>query len=226
MKNTSGSSRLFFQCLFFIGLCSGVGISTAAEQKQQRMEVDISQVSDWNGFSEALFALHKKRMQGREIKTTEHTGGYGGRLGEADFYKEISYIDADTGRLLSKIQWEREHPDTIHTIEVFIYDNAGRVTRDFLAAYLPWSRNAPVQTLINLHYYNGELHGFRQFDASGERIYEQCSGKSAGEDVFISLEDYELNTSPDRRPHIMSTRMYEACFGDLQKTAGAYTTPQ
>ena len=65
-------------------------------------------------------------------------------------------------------------------------DGSCAITR---TAYLPVFRNAPFQTLINLHHYEGKLDVFRQFDASGTRIYEQCKGRFLGGEVDISLEE-------------------------------------
>lgn len=73
----------------------------------------------------------------------------------------MSYFNKNTNKLISKIQWEVDKPDTIHTIEVFLYDAQGQVKTDFYARYLPYARNAPVQTLINLHNYNDSLHSFQ-----------------------------------------------------------------
>ncbi len=39
---------------------------------------------------------------------------------------------------------------------------------------LPGLGSGLIQTLINLHYYNRDLHAYRQLDASDVLIYEQC----------------------------------------------------
>jgi len=187
------------------------------------MRVDEDHVRTWNRFADALFALHEKRIAGRAIKTVERIGGYAGM---PEFYKEVEYIDAASGQLLSRIQWERQEPDTVHVIEVFFYDDQGRVTRDFTAAFLPRGRNAPSQTLIALHNYSGELHAFRTFDASGNRIYEQCEGTLSGKQVWLTLEEQEIMDAQRDARGIMTTPAYKTCFGALQQTAGAYLTPR
>jgi tetratricopeptide (TPR) repeat protein len=142
-----------------------------------------------------------------------------------EFYREIKYYDEKTGRLLSTIQWEKAHPDTIHTIQVYFYDSQGRVSLDYVAAFYPVFRNAPIQTLISLHNYNDGLHAFRQFDASGERIYESCNGRYFDENVDITLEDYELSPFARQKPAVMQSEAYTACFGDLPIEAGHYIHP-
>ena len=122
-----------------------------AQSKSQSMKEDVQHVQRWNKFFNSLLELHQQNMQHRKIETTEQLGGY---AGQPNFYREVSYYDKASHRLLSRIQWETKHPRRAHTVEVFLYDDQGRVDRDYLAAYLPHFRNAPIQTLINLHHYN------------------------------------------------------------------------
>lgn len=206
-------------------LALGVAGTTPAAQQFSRMTGDPEHVRSWNRFADALYELHLQRLDGRRIRTDEQVGGYGGFTGPRDFYREVSYFDADTGELLSRIEWERDDPNTVHVIEVFVRDDQGRTERDYLAAFLPKYRNAPIQTLINLHNYNGDLHAFRQFDASGDRIYEQCQGRHFDEQVEIFLEDYELFTGSGDAARLMNTEAYLACFGDLAVEAGKYLDP-
>ena len=125
--------------------------------------------------------------------------------------------------------WERENPKQLHSIEVFVHDKQGRVIRDYTAAYLPNYHNAPTQTLISLHRYNGSLHAFRSFDASGYRIIERCTGTLKGkeidflldeDEIAVALEDAYINKGPT------VTAEYKSCFGDLQQEIGEYITPQ
>lgn len=203
-----------------------VSVSAVAKENSSTMKEDGKQIKSWNQFAEAVHLLHQSMLAGRSIRTEETSGGYNsGYLGSSDFYREVSYYDKQTGRLLSIIQWEKDNPEQIHTVEVFVYDEEGRVTRDYLAAWLPVYRNAPIQTLVNFHGYDDDLHAFRQFDASGERIYEQCSGKHFGEDVDISLEDYELLAPDDYTAKILASEVYIACFGEISTIAGDYLDP-
>jgi tetratricopeptide (TPR) repeat protein len=196
-----------------------------AKESISPLKEDAKQVKTWNQFADRLYQLHKHLLRGKQVRITEKTGGYGGVTGPRDFYVEKKYFDKTNNRLLSRIQWEKDNPDTIHVIEVFIYDEHGRVQRDYLAAYLPGFRNAPIQTLINLHSYNDGLHAFRQFDASGERIYERCSGGFFDETVNISLEDYQLSPYTPTRPAVMDTEAYLACFQGVSTSADAYLDP-
>jgi hypothetical protein len=198
----------------------------AAAQTLGRLTVDHAQVKTWNEFAAALYVLHQHQLENRAITTAARTGGYAaGALGGPDFYREVKYYDAQTGRLLSRIQWERKRPSRIHVIEVFVHGKDGRVVRDYLAAYLPRFRNAPVQTLINFHGYGQGLHSFRQFDASGRRIYEQCRGKYFGEDVFLSLDDPDSLRAADN-PELFESPVYLACFENLPLRAGSYLDPR
>ncbi|HKK05588.1 MAG TPA: hypothetical protein VKA50_07050 [Gammaproteobacteria bacterium] len=188
----------------------------------ERMHEDNVHVRTWNRFADDLLALHQRRMARREVRTEERIGGY---ADIPDFYREVSYFDADTGRLLSRIRWEREHPDTVHVIELYIRDAQGRVIRDYTAAFLPYYRNAPSQTLISLHRYHGDLHAFRTFDASGARIFERCQGNWQERDIDVMLDEDEIYDQEGEPGSVMESPVYKACFGDLQTTAEGYLKP-
>lgn len=188
------------------------------------LKVDQQQVDQWNAFADELYQLHRHQLSQHPVRTTERIGGYDGYLDDPAFYREVRYFDARSGQLLSRIQWERKRPDVIHMIEVMRYNDQGRVERDYLAAYLPRFRNAPVQTLINFHKYEDGVHGFRQFDASGNRIYEQCRGTYFGESVFLSLEENDLPPYSDT-PELFDSPVYLACFENLPLQAGPYLKP-
>jgi hypothetical protein len=183
------------------------------------MTENQSQVNKWNRFADAIYILHKKNIEGREIRETEEIGSWGGEFAKRFTFRDVSYHDVKSGRLLSRIRRDAEKPDNIQIIEVYVHDQSGRVTRDYAALYLPWGRNAPVRTYINLHQYREGLHGFRQFDASGERLYEQCRGKLSGHEVDISLEDYQIDSK------VTSSEAYKSCFEDVPKTADDYLVP-
>ena len=161
--------------------------SVVAKDQSGKQKEDKQHVRSWNRFAEAVVQLHKYQQETHDVRTTEKDGGYGGLNRSDSFYREVSYYDKKSGNLLSIVQWEKENPDVVHTIEVFVYDQDNELSRDYLVAWLPGFRNAPVQTLINLHSKNGELASFRQFDATGDRIYERCEGKHFDNDVDISV---------------------------------------
>ncbi len=207
------------------GICLALVAVAAGAQTRPNpdtVQVDDQSVRQWNTFADSLYRLHQRQIAGRKIREAEQIGGYARLEG---FYREVSYHDADTGRLLSRIQWERANPERIHTIEVYVYDDQGRVARDYMAWYLPHYRNAPRQTTINLHHYDGGLHGWRQFDASDNRIYERCS-RQPGDKVLIELRGEDRIGHAEENPRIVNSREYQRCFGGLQKTAGRYLMPQ
>lgn len=194
----------------------------AAERSAPQKE-DKHQVRQWNHFADALMQLHKYQLENHEVRTSDKDAGYGGL--NAVSLNEVSYYDKASGKLLSRIQWDKQNPELPQTIEVFIYDQNNEISRDYLAAWIPGFRNAPVQTLINLHNYSDDLRAFRQFDASGERIYEYCEGNHFGQDIDISLEDYQLSPFAPTKPAVMKTEAYTECFGILPTSAGAYLNP-
>jgi tetratricopeptide (TPR) repeat protein len=189
------------------------------------LKEDKAQVTSWNTFASELYQLHLNLTQPHPILTTEETGGYGGGLANKNFYREVSYFNKDTKKIISKIQWEIKNPDSIHAIEVYLYNKSGQVKTDFYARYLPYSRHAPIQTLINLHNYSDKLHSFRQFDANGELIYESCSGKFFDKEINLYLDDDNItefrNSSADEFLH----EAYTACFMNVAATAGQYLHP-
>ena len=144
------------------------------------------QVVQWNRFANRLLQVHRHYLQTNDVVQTAVVGGYAGM---PNFYREVSSFEKSSRRLLSRIRWETERPDRIHVIELFIYDDTGQPIRDYSAAYLPGHRNAPFQTLINLHRQSGDLEAFRQFDASGARLFEFCSGSWFDQPVKISLDE-------------------------------------
>ncbi len=199
-----------------------IALTAAAKEGNTSVQVNDNEVRRWNAFADSLYRLHRQQLTGRKLRETEQLGGYAGL---PEFYREVSYYDADTGRLLSRIQWERAQAERIHSIEVYVYGADGRLARDYLAWYLPDARNAPRQTAVNLHHYAGELHGWRQFDASGNRIYEKCSRVPDEKPLFdLSGEDRIAHAEADPRSVVHSGE-YRRCFGSLPKTAGAFLQP-
>jgi len=192
----------------------------AADAQIKQMEIDEDHVTSWNRFAGQAYDLHQRQISGRTIRRTEVVDVYNGTAASGYRYKETSYHDAHTGLLLSRVRVDRDRPKILHTVEVFVHDERGRVVRDYAALYLPWSQNAPMRTLINVHQYNRDLHAYRQFDASGERVYEQCKGMHSGKKVDISLEQQEIG------PATTASDAYQACFAGVQQTAGIYLSPQ
>jgi len=193
-------------------------LSTASAT--EAMKGDNKHVRVWNKFANDSLNLHKKLTDGKQLEIKTSIGSY---ANVKDFYIEHRYFDK--GRLISQVQWEKDDPSTLHTIEVFVHDKKGRVIRDFMAAYLPFYHNAPTQTLISIHHYNNELHAFRSFDASGDIVLERCMGKGdSGQSVNILLDEDDLYNDDD---NIMASANYKECFaGFKQDQLGKYIIPQ
>ena len=186
----------------------------------EAMKGDNKHVRVWNKFADDSLKLHKKLTDGKKLDVETSIGSY---ANVKDFYIEHRYFD--NGRLISQVQWEKDDPTILHTIEVFVHDKEGRVVRDFMAAYLPFYHNAPTQTLISIHHYNNELHAFRSFDASGDIVLERCTGKTNnGQLVNILLDEDDLFNDDD---NIMASADYKECFaGFKQEKLGKYIIPQ
>lgn len=214
------NSRYLIVLLFSIGAIATV----SAADTVRPIDANVDHVTRWTWFVDAVHVLHKKQIKGKDIKIETNSGGYA-RL--PDFYQEKRYIDKKTGRLLSKVLWETENDDLLHSIEVYVYDKKGRVIRDFGGSYLTHSRSAPQQTLINLHVYNQGLHAIRQFDATDVRIFELCEGTYRGKKIEMRLSDMEILEYEGEPVSPMTTPLYKACFKGLPvKGAGKYLTPQ
>jgi len=203
-------------------ICLVFPVHAYTKSNKAAMSEDKQHVNNWNQFAQRLYILHMHLIAQTETLTQESKGGY---ATTPDFYREVKYFDKKSNRLLSRVLWEVKNPEQIHEIEVFIYDDSGKLKRDYLAAFLPGHRNAPIQTLINLHYQNDELKSFRQFDASGDRIYERCAGKFFGAPVSISLDDNDLSEYSDETIKLLESEEYLACFGNTVTTLGDYVDP-
>ncbi len=197
----------------------------------------------WNRFVEELYALHHKRLAAHRVRESLRIGGY---ARYPEFYEEVQYIDAASGRVLSTIQWERERLEGlwggliawfrgprpqrdlrhIHSIAVNVYDAAGRLLRDYSATFLPDHRKVPSQTLVFLHDYPAGLHAWRGFDASGNRVYEGCRGELGGAPVDLNLDDDDIANALDGETGLMDTPAYRACFARLPEAAGPYLRPR
>jgi len=205
-------SIFLFLLLFF----SVSAITVATEP----MKEDNTHVRVWNKFMDDSLALHKKITSGNDIKVKKSIGGY---AQNKNFYTEYRYYKDD--RLISQVQWEKDNPQQIHTIEVYLHDKKGRLVRDFMAAYLPYYHNAPTQTLITFHHYNGDLHAFRSFDASGDTTLERCVGKNEkGQSINMLLDENDFFNEED---DTMETLEYQECFaGFKHNELGKYIIPQ
>jgi len=192
----------------------------AAAERLMAVDPDKDHVAVWNRFADNVYALHRRGLVGRQVRETVTTGEYNGMAAEGQFYRDVTYTDARTGQLLSRVRTDRDHPETRQIIEAYVWGQDGRVARDYIAMYLPWAHNAPINTFITLHRYHDGLHAMRQFNASGERIYEQCNGTLAGTRIDIGLDWGEIS------PQATSSPTYRECFDGLQETAGIYLTPQ
>lgn len=200
-----------------IALITAVAGHTSAAQslQPQRDQVKLS-----NTFFEDLHKLHRQQIEGKKIRETEEIGGY---KDMPQFYREVSYYDATNGRMLSRIQWERETPTRIHAIEVFVYDDQGRVARDYSTWFLPRYRNAPRETNINLYTYGEGVRAWRQFDVFGNRMYERCN---AGDRVLVELWGDDISRAKDDPKSVMHGADYRRCFQTLATTPGKYVVPQ
>ena len=183
----------------------------------------------WKSFADKVYKLHDRQLAGRSIRTTSTPGGY---MNHPDSYVEKSYFDEATGLLLSRIKWLTEQPDSVHVIEVFVYDEQHRLQRDYTVAYvaafyrhIESGMDIPNQALVNLYNHNGGLKAFRSFDASGTFVYEACLGEYEGRPVDISLDDEEGYDSGANSSSFLNSKEYQACFDGMPAKAGVYLNP-
>lgn len=177
----------------------------------------------WNDFVDNLHSLHKTRLANVEYRVEESIGGYGGTTDNLRFYKEEKYFDKNN-RLLSIVKWETQNPKNIHMIDVYIYDDKGRMLREYSATFLPMRRAAPFDTLITRHYYKDDIHSSREFDASDDLLYEQCQTISKPVKTFFALH-YEDIPDSYREIELEKQAKYRECFDHTDRSASPYNNP-
>lgn len=178
-----------------------------------------TQAERWNRFADQVYQLHLKTIAAQPIRSDESTQAYEGDMAKNFTYRETQYFAAGSGKLLSKLRVDQGDPGKRYYLEVNVLDSQGRVARDYIALYLPWDLRQPARTFVSLHHYPGELHAFRQFNASGQRILELCEGRLQGNKVILLFEEAELDKTPE------ASEAYRACFGGLPVQVGEYLTP-
>lgn len=95
-----------------------------------------------------VHALHKCLIEGRAVSVASRTGGY---ASQPEYYQEQTYTDSRTGRVIGRLQWVRQTPTLLHSIEVYVHDRQGRVVRDYTVWYLPDFRNAPWAATVSMY---------------------------------------------------------------------------
>lgn len=171
-------------------------------------------------FHRMTHALHEKQVAQSTVRTTQEAGRYNGVAAQGYTYLITSYYDAATGRLLSRVQRDAQLPEAIHITEVYLYDDKGRVVRDYLSIAPPWRPTHPSNAYLNWHHYPGTLHSFRQFELDGQVNYEFCEGELDGRPVRISLPWNDINKTTTSTPE------YRACFDGMSTGWKPYLTPQ
>lgn len=193
--------------------------SYTATANNDSVQVDDIRANKWNKFVDDTYQLHLKQKENKKTNTTSRSGSYH-RL--PDFFREIKFYDTKNNTLLSRIEWESKNPDKIHSIEVRVHDDNNRIIREYSASYLPNFRNAPYQTLINIHHYTDSLHSFRQYDASNNLIYEVCTTTDTNTKMF-EHDDYEI---PDNFTQgIGKDTSYKNCFLHLSHSEESKKSP-
>jgi hypothetical protein len=201
-------------------LTVAVANGAPAENDVTESMIDEEHSRTWNRFAEQVVALHRQQLAGREVRVEERVGNYGGEMAKRYRFREASYYEAGSGRLLSRVRTDRDRPEEVQIAEVYLHDDDGRVRRDYAFVYLPWARGAPVRTFVSLHGYRNGLHAYRQFDATGNTLYEYCDGALDGRPVRIALPEERIGAVPG------DAEAYRRCFAGLPEMAGAFLTPQ
>lgn len=170
-------------------------------------------------FHRKVYQLHEQEIAKRPIKTEQEKGQYEGAAAGSYGYVETRYLDAETGRLISRVRRDAKDPTSIHIAEVNLYDERGRVTRDYGSIALPWSSSTPVRTFINLHHYDGGLHSFRQYDIDGKVGYESCEGTLNGKRERLSVDGSDITAQ------LTATPLYRACFAGMTQKFSDFVNP-
>jgi len=225
VESDMSTGKSFFRVILlsvFLSLITGCNTQTAGKKTlSPHLEKTYKRL---NGFVDDLYILHKKRLEGREFYTSEEVGGYGGLTNDLEFYNKINYYDSMSKQLLSTIKWERKNPGNIHMIDLFVYDNQGRLKRNYAAAYLPFRRTAPFDTSISLHYYTDDTHSFREFDASNIQFYEQCSDVKDEKKTYFAFHYQDIPNSY-KELDVAKRDSYRVCFDHASRTAEPYISP-
>ena len=208
-----------FIVVFVIGTVLPV---TGFAENDASMKEDNHHIRKWNAFANDALKLQQELVKNEPCDVKRSVGGY---AGNKDFYVQEQYISKRTGKLVCQLQWEKANPDVLHSIEVYVHDDEGRVIRDYTAAYLPGYNNAPVQTLVSFHQYSGKLHGFRSFDASGDLTLERCEGEYKGK-AFEFLMDEDDLYAAYMNGNPIEEKVYSHCVGNLTDNPGKYLKPQ
>lgn len=208
--------KYFINIFLLILTCS---TSTLFASNTDSAQENPDTVMRWNDFVDKAYQLHLKQTDNRKIKTTARSGSYHNL---PSFFQEIKFYDLNSDVLLSKVEWETKNPDKLHSIEVYVYGKNNQLVREYSASYLPKFRNAPYQTLINLHHHSDTIDSYRQFDASNNLIYEVCRSATNNEKIF-EHDDYEI---PDNyKQGIGANKQYQQCFRSLPWSAEAHLVP-
>lgn len=203
-----------------VALLASTTAHAADEQNVVDSMIDVEHSRAWNRFAEQVLALHRRQIAEYKVRVEERVGNYGGEMAKRYRFREVSYYEAGSNRLLSRVRRDRDRPEEVQLAEVYVYDADGRVQRDYSFIYLPWGRGAPIRTFLSLHHYPDGLHAMRQFDATNNTIYESCDGLSQDRPVAISLPEERIGTAAS------TTADYQRCFAGMPKSAGLYLTPQ
>jgi len=180
-----------------------------------------------NQFAQSLVTVSEHLAKGRDVIVEVKLGGYSGVTNNLEFYREITTRERDSGKLISKILWENNKPDNLHGVEVYVYDEDGRLLREYQATYLPYPdmRKAPYFTQLVRHVYIGDLHVTREFDANGWPLYEDCHGRLNERQISIGYEYEESPNSPEDIEDPQLRADYRACFGEFPNRPGPFTNP-
>ena len=170
-------------------------------------------------FHRSVYALHEKQIAQREIRIEEENGTYEGAAAARFRYVDTRYYDKASGNLISHVRRDAATPELIHIAEVNVYDDAGKLVRDFGSVTLPWAPMHPVRAFVNLHHYNGGLHSFRQYNLNGDVEYESCAGKLDNKTVRISLDSSDITPEATEKP------AYKSCFDGMNKDWAKYASP-
>ena len=175
--------------------------------RERTVSVDKAQVLAWNRFAKGLYDAHRQLIDGRSIRKEERVGGY---ARHPRYYREISYFEPSSDRLLARVRWERDRPSILHSVELFIYSPDGRLIRGLWRLLSARGTKCP-HTDLDQFFITAKPTCMR-FGSSMHRANGSSrSARAAGSANLSSIEIEEpLIATP---ASLTNSEAYTACFG-------------
>jgi hypothetical protein len=105
----------FFKAFVAGTLSMTMTVPVMAAERLMTVDPDKDHVAVWNRFADNVYALHRRGLVDRKVRETVTTGEYNGQAARGQYYRDVTYTDARTGQLLSRVRTDREQGRTRRT---------------------------------------------------------------------------------------------------------------